>query len=147
MPTGQRDDPYGAFNFIVEIDGVARAGFTEISGITSENDAIDYREGADVHLNVRKLPGILKLGPVTMKRGFTQDLSLWEWRVKVTQGTIERRNIAINLRNEAGQVVLIWRFYEAWPAKWVGPTMNAKTSEIAIEQLDFVHERMEVITA
>jgi len=64
----------------------------------------------------------------------------------VMQGTIERRNIDISLRNEAQEVVLIWRFFEAWPSKWVGPTMNAKTSEIAIEQLDFVHERLEVIT-
>lgn len=145
MPTGQRDDPYGAFNFIVEIDGVARAGFSEVSGIMAENDAIDYREGADVHLNVRKLPGMLKYGPVTAKRGFTQDLSLWQWRLKVMEGNIERKNVDISLRNESQQVVLIWRFFDAWPSKWMGPAMNAKTSEVAIEQLDFVHERLEVI--
>ncbi|MEA2339773.1 MAG: hypothetical protein QOE82_3780 [Thermoanaerobaculia bacterium] len=145
MATGQRDDPFNGFSFLVEIDGVARAGFSEVSGINAENDAVDYREGSDAHLNVRKLPGLLKLGPVTLKRGITQDLSLWQWRLKVMEGNIERRNVAISLRNEAGQVVLIWRFFEAWPSKWVGPTMNAKTSEIAIEQLDFVHERIEML--
>ena len=60
--TGKRDDPYPQYNFRVEIDGVARAGFTECSGLTTDTDAVDYREGNDVGMHVRKLPGLRTKG-------------------------------------------------------------------------------------
>ena len=140
MATAKRDDPYGGYNFIIEIDGVQRAGFSELSGITAENDVIDYREGAAPSLNVSKLPGLVKYGPVTLKRGFTQNHELWAWRRSIIEGNIQRRNIDVSLRNESQQVVLVWRFVEAWISKWNGPALNAKTSEAAIEQIEIVHE-------
>jgi len=80
-----RNDPFSSFNFLVEIDGLGKAAFSECSGITMETDAIEYREGADV-THVRKLPGLAKYGNITFKRGFTKDTALWTWRKTVIDG-------------------------------------------------------------
>lgn len=145
MPTGQRDDPYQQFNFLVEIDGVTRAGFTECSGMTTDTDAIDYREGADKTLNVRKLSGLRKYTNIVLKRGYTQDKSLWTWRKKIINGEMERRSASIILKDEARNDVLRWNLREVWINKWESGPFNAKTNDVAIETIELVHEGIELV--
>ncbi len=147
MPqTGKRDDPYQQFNFLVEIDNVPRAGFTECSGLTTDTDPIDYREGADINLNVRKLSGLRKYTNVVLKRGYTQDKSLWEWRKKVINGDTERRSADIILLDEQRNEVLRWRIQQAWISKWESGPFNAKTNEVAIETIELMHEGLQLVT-
>jgi len=147
MPeTGKRDDPYQQFNFLVEIDGVARGGFTEVSGLTTDTDPIDYREGADLVLNVRKLPGLRKYTNIVLKRGYTKDKSLWEWRKKIINGQTERRSADIILFDEARTEVLRWRVREAWISKWESGPFNAKTNDVAVESIELAHEGLERVT-
>jgi phage tail-like protein len=143
MPTASRDDPFAAFNFLVEIDGVTKAGFSECSGITMETDAIEYRNGNE-DITVRKLPGLKKFGNITFKRGFTKDKGLWDWRKKVLDGKTERHSGSITLLNEARKASVRWNFREGWPRKLDGPAFNAKTNEVAIETLEIVCEGVEV---
>ena len=70
MPAAGRHDPYAAFNFLVEIDGVVTAGFSEVSGLASEVDVISYREGGE--LRVRQLPGLIEYPRLVLKRGLTR---------------------------------------------------------------------------
>jgi phage tail-like protein len=144
MPAGTRIDPYGQFNFTIEIDGVTRAGFTEVSGLTTDTNVIEYREGNEKLGTVRKLPGLMKYNNIVLKRGWTQDKALWEWRKKVIDGTTQRNSGTITLLNEARQPALRWNFREGWPAKWEGPALNGKTSEAAIETLEIAHEGLEL---
>lgn len=146
MATGERDDPFSVFNFLVEIDGVTKAGFSECSGISMETDAIEYRNGSE-DITVRKLPGLKKFGNITLKRGFTKDKGLWEWRKKVLDGKTERHSGSITLLNEAREAAMRWNFREAWPRKLDGPTFNAKTNEVAIETLEIVCEGVEMEVA
>ncbi len=143
--TGQRDDPFASFNFIVEIDGVTKAGFSECSGLSLETDAIEYRNGNE-DITVRKIPGLKKFGDITFKRGFTKDRGLWDWRKTVLDGKTARHTGSVTLLNEAREVAIKWSFAEAWPSKLEGPTFNAKNNEIAIETLMIKVEdlRMEV---
>jgi phage tail-like protein len=143
--TGKRDDPYPQYNFLVEIDSVGRAGFMECSGMTTDNDAIDYREGADVRLNVRKLTGLRKYTNLVLKRGYTKDKNLWEWRKKLINGKVERRSAEIILLDEERNEVLRWRIREAWISKWDSGPFNAKTNEVAIETVELVHEGLELV--
>ncbi len=138
-PTGSRNDPYSAFNFLVEIDNVTVAGFSEVSGLTTETDQIDYRNG-DEDIIVRKVPGLKKITNIVCKRGWTDSKELWQWRKKVLDGQTERQGGAIVLLNEARQEALRWNFREGWPCKWEGPTLNAKNNETAIETLEICHE-------
>jgi phage tail-like protein len=144
--TGKRDDPYQQYNFLIEIDGVARAGFTECSGLTTDTDAIDYREGADRTLNVRKLSGLRKYTNIVLKRGYTRDKSLWDWRKKVINGFTERRSADIILLDEARNEVLRWRVREVWISKWDSGPFNAKTNDVAIETIEMMHEGLELVT-
>ena len=143
MATGDRVDPYGQYNFLVEIDGVTRAGFTEVGGLTTEQDVIEYREGSET-ATVRKLPGLRKYTNITLKRGFTQDKELWEWRKTTIDGTTERRAGSVVLLAEDRSEVLRWNFVEGWLSKWEGPGLNATTNEAAIESLEICHEGLEV---
>jgi phage tail-like protein len=143
--TGKRDDPYQQFNFLVEIDGITRAGFTEVSGLTTDTDAIDYREGADPRRSVKKIPGLCKYVNIVLKRGYTKDESLWEWRKKLINGETERRSADIILLDEARNEVLRWRVLEAWISKWESGPFNAKTNDVAIETVELVHEGLELV--
>lgn len=146
MPeTSRRQDPYQHFNFIVEIDGVQRAGFMECSGLTTDTDVIDYREGADKELNVRKLAGLRKYTNIVLKRGYTQDRDLWEWRKKIINGQMERRSASIVLLDEARNEVLRWTVREAWISKWESGPFNAKTNEVALETVELVHEGLSLV--
>ena len=143
MPPGDRIDPYAQFNFLIEIDNLTRAGFTECSGLTTEQDVIDYREGSEDTI-VRKIPGLRKIANITLKRGFTQDRELWEWRKTTIDGRTERRAGAIVLLDEAREEVLRFNFREGWVCKWEGPQLNASTNEVAIESLEICHEGLEL---
>jgi phage tail-like protein len=141
--TGSRNDPFAAFNFLVDIGG-ATAGFSEVSGLTTETDVIEYRTGA-MDITVTKLPGLKKFTNIMLKRGFSNTKELWEWRKTVIDGKTERRDGTITLLNEARQSALQWNFYYGWPSKWEGPTMNAKTNEVAIETLTITCEKIELV--
>ncbi|MFB2881597.1 phage tail protein [Floridanema aerugineum] len=143
--TGKRDDPYQQFNFLVEIDGIARAGFMECTGTTTDTDAIDYREGNDITMNVRKLSGLRTYTNIVLKRGYTQDKSLWDWRKKIINGAVERRSADIILLNENREEVLRWRVREAWISKWDSGPFNAKTNDVVMETVELVHEGLELV--
>lgn len=100
---------------------------------------IEYRTGADP-TTTHKLPGLTKYANIVLKRGLTRDLSLWNWRQAVVDGKPDRRSGTIILLDESGQPVLRWNFVRGWPAKWEGPALNAKASEVAIETLEIAHE-------
>jgi phage tail-like protein len=141
MP-GARVDPLPAFQFTVEIDGIAVGSFSEVSGLESETVVIEYRNGND--LTTRKLPGLHKVGNIVLKRGVTRDRDLWNWRKAVLDGNVERRNGSIVLLDGKRQEMVRWNFFEGWPRKWVGPTLDARTSEVAIETLEIAVERLEL---
>jgi phage tail-like protein len=144
MPTGARNDPYSQFNFVIELAGAAVAAFSEVSGLDMETDPIEYREGNE-DTTVRKLPGLRKYTNITLKRGFTDDRSLYDWRKTVMDGRTQRMSGSIVLLNEARDEALRWNFREGWPCKLQGPPLNAKTNEVAIETLEICHEGLELV--
>jgi phage tail-like protein len=138
-----RKDPYAACHFLVELDGTTVAGFTEVSGLASEIDVITYREGSEP-AHVRKIPGLRKHTNIVLKRGFTHSTALWDWHKQVAAGTVQRRNGAVVLLDEDRTPVLRWTFREAWPCRWEGPALNAKTNAVAIETLEIAHEGLDL---
>jgi phage tail-like protein len=140
MATATRRDPYRAFNFQLEIDGVPLGAFSEAAGLTAEGDAVDYREGTDKQNNVRKLMGLRKYTNITLKRGYTQDKSLWRWYANIMNGVPDRRNVTIVLLNEAHEPVLRWHAENAWLNKIEGPGLKASGNDVALESVELVHE-------
>ena len=140
MATDQRTDPYRGYNFILEIDNIPKGEFSEVGGLTADGDSVDYREGTDMQPNVRKLSGLRKFVNLTLKRGYTQDRSLWQWYVNVMNGIDDRRNVTIVLLNERRQAVLRWHAENAWINKIEGPSLKASSNDVAMESLELVHE-------
>ena len=140
----ERNDPYRNCRFILEIGGINQAGFSEATVPDTSQDPIEYREGSEPP-TARKIPGLIKYGNLSLKWGITDSsMELYEWRKKVEQGKMSeaRQEIAIILLDEEGNPKSRWEFSEAWPSKYDAPDMNAKGTDIAIENLEIVHEGM-----
>jgi phage tail-like protein len=134
--------PYGAFRFVVEINGIESAGFTEVSGLGNDTAVIEYRSGSD--RRTRKIPGRHSYQNIVLKRGLTSDASLWAWRKQVLDGVTDRRSGSIIVLDAENQEVVRYNFYEGWPARWEGPTLNSTNNEVAIETLEIAHEGIEL---
>ncbi|ESW93132.1 phage tail protein [Mesorhizobium sp. LSJC269B00] len=147
MATADRNDPYAGFNFILDIGDGSAAGFSEVTGLDTDTDIIEYRNGDEKNPGKAKLPGLHKYSNITLKRGFTNNQALWNWRKTVLDGKAERRSGSITLLNEARQPALRFNFTAAWPAKWQGPALHAGNSEVAIETLEIACEKIELVTA
>jgi len=142
MAVGSRPtDPYRGFRFKVQIDGITKAGFREVSGLDAGTDPVDYRDG-DEATRLRKLAGLQKFSNITLKRGITEDQDLWKWRSMVMDGKIKdaRKNGQIILLDDEGKEAAEWTFTDGWPTKWTGPGFNATANEVAIDTLEITHE-------
>lgn len=142
MATGDRKDPFRSFNFRVEIDGIAVGSFSDVSGLSSDGDAVEYRNGDDVPLHVRKLMGLRKFSNITLKRGYTDNRELWNWRNNIINGVPDRRDGSIVLMDEERKDVLRWNFTAGWIHKIDGPTFNAKGNEVGMEMVEIVIESL-----
>ncbi|MBL7751745.1 MAG: phage tail protein [Chitinophagaceae bacterium] len=132
--------PLPAFHFVVDWGG-SNVGFTEITGLTYEIQAIEYRDGSNPEFHVTKMPGIQKYNNITMKRGvFQKDNEFFQWVNTVKMNTIERRDITIKLLNENHEPVMSWKVKQAFPVKLEGPSMKASGNEVAIESVELAHE-------
>lgn len=142
-----RIDPYRNCRFLLEIDSITQAGFSEATIPDTSQDPIEYREGNEVP-TVRKIPGLIKYGNLTLKWGITDSMDLYNWRKTVEQGKMKdaRRNIAVIVLDEEGNPKTRWEFHDAWPTKYDAPDLNAKGSDIAIETLEIAHEGMERVS-
>ena len=139
-----RQDPLRNFRFRVEIDGFPDIGFSEVLIGATTTDVIEYREGIDP-AHVRKLPGLHKYANITLKRGVTRSMEVFNWHKRVLAGDIAgaRRNLAIVVLDEAGQDQARFVVTDAWPAKYDPSDLNAKGNEVFIELLELANEGIE----
>ena len=145
-----RDRPYAQFNFLVDLgtgetDG-PEAGFQECSGISMSVDVIEYRNGNDKENNPRKLTGLARVSDVTLKRGIIGSLGLYQWIDQIRNGNpAALRTVVIQLQNEDHTaVVMTWKLHRARIIKHTSGPLNAKGTDVAIEELTLAYERLEL---
>ena len=145
-----RDRPYGQFNFLVDLgdgdtDGV-RAGFQEVSAIGMEVAVTEYRNGNSKENSVMKITGLNKATDVTMKRGLIGSLDLYQWLDQIRNGNAQAyRTVTVRLQSEDHtETVQTWKLLRARIVKHVSGPFNAKSSEVAIEELVLAYERLEM---
>ena len=136
--------PMPKFRFVVdlgtELKGVA---FQEVSGLDVENQIIEYRKNNDPIFSTENLPGIVKYGNVTMKRGvFVNDNAFWNWHKEISMNTIKRRTVLIKLLDEYGAVTMQWQLNNAWPTKITSTDLKSDGNEIAIDTLELAYEQL-----
>lgn len=160
IPT-ERKNPYAGFNFRVFVGSEEVAGFMEVSGLDSENATLEYREGNDQAAGntgafPRKQPGLERYPNVVLRRGLTGSPALWKLRKDLRDGRTgpgptadgtspTPLDLGIELQDEVHQTVFKWRLQNAWVSKLSGPSLNAKGNELAIEAIEIVCERIEVV--
>jgi phage tail-like protein len=145
-----RETPYGAYNFLVDFGGgdnpaSATGGFSDVSGLGTEITLMEYRQGNDKENHVRKVPGIHKVGEVTLKRGMMGLTSFWAWIKVVRSDPQHTRVVKIVLQDEQHNPVMGWKLINARPMKWTGPTLAAKGgSDVAMEEIVIAAEGIEI---
>lgn len=138
-----REDPLVGFHFAVDIQGVVTGYFTECSGLGSEHEVVEHKVVTETGQEVvLKLPGRLKWDNITLKRGITSNLDIWDWRKQVEDGGVTgaRRDGSIVMYDQELKPVARWDFERAWPLKVSGPSPKADSNEIGIEELTIAHE-------
>ena len=142
-----RDTPYGAFNFTVSFDGGETfGGFSDVSGIGTELTVAEYRNGNEKENSVRKITGLNKATDVTMKRGVIGSLTLYDWLDDIRNGDEDAlRDVKIKLQNEDhSEVVQTWFLRRARIIKHTSGPLNAKGTDVAMEELVLAYERLEM---
>ena len=145
-----RERPYGRFNFLVDLgtgntDG-PQAGFAEVSSISTEVAVAEYRNGNSRENSVMKITGLNKATDVTMKRGIIGSLDLYQWLDDIRNGNQNAlRTVTIQLQNEDHtQVIQTWKLLRARIIKHTSGPLNAKGTDVAMEELVLAYERLEM---
>lgn len=148
-----RFDPYKNFKFRVRWDGRYVAGVTKVGALSRKTEAIEHREGGDPS-TVRKSPGQTTFEPITLERGVTHDRDFEQWVNKVwhygsglgAEVSLAdfRKNIIIEVYNEAGQLAIAYNVYRCWVSDYQAlPELDASGNAIAIQSLTLQHEGWE----
>ena len=140
----QRDNPYANFNFVVELNGIEAGAFSEVDLPEATIESIEYRDGSDPTSGVRKLPGRVSYANVVLRRGLAGRTDLSDWFTTTREGTLQRRNVAITLLDEARKPVQRWLLRDAWPTRLSFSRLEGRGNEIVIETLEVAYEGFEI---
>lgn len=141
---GKRD-PYGAYNYrvlIVGKHGFAKAGFTSVTGLGAENNIIEYRDGDEKQLSLRKMPGLITTNDVTLTRGMSEDMDMWNWIVATANAHEDdyKMTVIIELLGRDRKGVMAWELGNAWVQAYTAGDLDAKADEVAIEEMVVTYE-------
>ncbi|XZF12941.1 phage tail protein [Chitinophagaceae bacterium MMS25-I14] len=137
--------PLPKFHFLVEWGG-SRVGFSEVTGLDMQTDAIEYREGSSPDFTKIKMPGLRKFSNITLKRGtFSGDKEFYQWMKTINLNKVERRDMTISLLDETHAPVISWKVHNAFPVKLQASDLKADGNEVAIETLELAHEGLDVV--
>ncbi len=144
MKTGKVVNPVSHVRFAVDIGGTIVAWFTECNGLSVQRETTAHQEGG-VNDYVHQLPGGLKFTNVTLKRGVSDDETLWKWfQEGLYDGKVKRQSVSIILFSTDRKKVKRWNLREAYPSKWTGPDLKTDGNGVAIETLELVHHGFEM---
>ncbi|HBR53835.1 MAG TPA: phage tail protein [Flavobacteriaceae bacterium] len=119
--------------------------FQEVSGLDTETQPIEYRHSDSKQFSTIKMPGIVKSGNVTLKKGiFVNDNNFWKWYDAIKMNTIKRETVVIQLLDEKGSPTMTWTIANAWPTKITGTDMKSDANEVAVETLELAHEGLTI---
>lgn len=136
--------PLPKFYFQVKWDSEVMS-FQEVTGLDIQSEEIKYRHGDSPQFSVIKMPGMVKVGNVTMKKGvFKSDNKFWDWFNKIKMNTIKRVPVTISLLDETGAPTMVWTLANAWPTKITSTDLKAEGNEVAIETIEIVHEGLTI---
>ncbi len=145
MPT-RKSDPVVGSVFFLDVPDIGQGYFSEASGFGSESEVVEHKavdsKGMPV---IQKIPGRVKWDNITLRRGITSDMALWQWRQKVIQGDIQgaRKNGSVVLLDREFKEVARFNFVNGWPVSYKGADLKADDNGVVIEEVSIAHEGLE----
>lgn len=138
--------PIPKFSFIVSLGGgVENAAFQEVSGLDKDAQIIEYRHGDSPVFSNQKIPGLVKFGNITLKKGILKkDNQFLDWYNAVKMNTVKRATITIKLVDEGGNETMTWTLQNAWPSKISGTDLKSDSNEVAVETIEIAHEGLKM---
>ncbi|MCB9765023.1 MAG: phage tail protein [Alphaproteobacteria bacterium] len=143
IPQMEIDNYIGAWNFRVKIDGVTddvNQGFIRISGVVSQSEPMEFMHGVDPY--VRKAPGRASFEDMTLERVYNGTDAFYEWRLAIEEGTIDRKDVVIELMKPDGSLARTTKCINAYPSRWELPEMDTSGSSGAVERITLTMERV-----
>ena len=139
--------PITKFYFSVDLGvGMADASFQEVSGLDIESQIIEYRQGNNPIFSSTKMPGLVKFGNVTLKKGvMVKDNQFFDWYTTIKMNTVKRVTVTIKLLDEGGNATMAWTLQNAWPTKITGTDLKSDGNEVAVESIEIAHEGISII--
>ena len=140
-----RKDPLIAPRFTVKFGSKLQGAFRECTVVTAEHEPAEYKFADDKgQPGYFAIPGRMKFGRITLKRGLTDDMSAWKWRKEVEDGKVQdaRTNGSILMCSQDGSPIAEYNFENAWPLKVSGPAPNANSNDIAMEEVEIICEKI-----
>ncbi|RYU91644.1 phage tail protein [Mucilaginibacter terrigena] len=136
--------PMPKFRFEVDLGAsMQKIAFQEVSGMDVEHQIIEYRNSNSPLFSTEKMPGIVKYGNVTMKRGvFVNDNTFWNWRTQISMNTVARQTVVIKLLDENGSITMQWQLLNAWPTKITSTDLKSDGNEVAVDTIEIAHEQL-----
>ncbi len=133
------DFPLPKFHFNVQWGG-SKIAFTEVSGLNKEMDILEHRVGSSPEFFKRKMPGLQKVGNITLKRGvFINDNEFYEWYNTVALNTVQRRDLTISLLDENHEPKVVWKVKECFIVSLKCTDLKAEANEIAIDTVELAN--------
>lgn len=139
--------PLPKFYFSVTLGADDKVSFQEVDGLESETQVIEYRHGNSPIFSPIKMPGLAKVGNVTMRKGiFVNNNKFWDWYSEIKLNTIARRTVVVNLLDETGNPKMVWTLNNAFPTKVSGTDLKSEGNEVAVESIEIAYETLQVTT-
>lgn len=136
--------PLPKFYFSVQI-GDKTISVQEVSGIDTETQTIEYRHGDSPSFYPIKMPGLGKVGNVTLRKGiFVNDTAFWDWYNQIKLNTIARLTVVIRLLDETANPKMVWTLNNAWPTKITGTDLKSEGNEVAVESIEIAYETLTI---
>jgi phage tail-like protein len=137
--------PLPKFYFAVQLGDDKSISFQEVDGLNSETQVIEYRHGNSPIFYPIKMPGLGRVGNVTMRKGiFVNDAKFFAWYSEIKLNVIKRRTVVINLLDEKGNPKMTWTLNNAWPTKITGTDLKSEGNEVAVESVEIAFETLTV---
>jgi phage tail-like protein len=140
---GDADDPLVSFNFALELSGAITGFFQTVSGLESTTEVVETKAVNEKGLAIiKKHPGQLSWSDITLGRGVTTSMEMYDWRKQVEEGkyTDARKDGSVIMYDQAGTEKARWNFVKGWPSVYKGPDLAADSGDAATEEITIAHE-------
>ena len=141
-PSGGKPEPLPSSNFVVEIDGIASSSYISVEGVHATSEVIEYRDATDPN-RIRLLQGNTRYGPITLKKGLSDNTELWDWYESNLEAPMDYKSMSIVFMDHGHNEKARYNAHECWVSEYYIEELESNPSNVAIEVIVIQTELIE----